>query len=92
MLYCPYVVLLLRSMNSLLTHIYSPYADWNEVLRETVNVLQSGCVVAVPTDTIYGIACLAQNSEAIQRIYEIKGRNTDKPLAISVGNVEDIYK
>ncbi|XP_078279099.1 threonylcarbamoyl-AMP synthase [Rhinoraja longicauda] len=66
--------------------------DWNEVLRETVNALQRGRVVAVPTDTIYGIACLAQNSEAIQRIYEIKGRNTDKPLAISVGNVEDIYK
>ncbi|XP_051892318.1 yrdC domain-containing protein, mitochondrial [Pristis pectinata] len=66
--------------------------DWNEVLRETVNVLQCGQVVAVPTDTIYGIACLAQNSEAIRRIYEIKGRNADKPLAISVGNIEAIYK
>ncbi|XP_059810322.1 yrdC domain-containing protein, mitochondrial [Hypanus sabinus] len=66
--------------------------DWNEVLRETVSVLQCGRVVAVPTDTIYGIACLAQNSEAIRRIYDIKGRNSDKPLAISVGNVEDIYK
>ncbi|XP_069751940.1 threonylcarbamoyl-AMP synthase isoform X4 [Narcine bancroftii] len=66
--------------------------DWNEVLMETVNVLQHGQVVAVPTDTIYGITCLAQNSEAIQRIYEIKGRTADKPLAISVGNVEAIYK
>ncbi|XP_062889650.1 yrdC domain-containing protein, mitochondrial [Mobula hypostoma] len=66
--------------------------DWNEALRETVSVLQCGRVVAVPTDTIYGIACLAQNSEAIRRIYDIKGRNADKPLAISVGNVEDIYK
>ncbi|XP_069751938.1 threonylcarbamoyl-AMP synthase isoform X2 [Narcine bancroftii] len=66
--------------------------NWNEVLMETVNVLQHGQVVAVPTDTIYGITCLAQNSEAIQRIYEIKGRTADKPLAISVGNVEAIYK
>ncbi|XP_038657231.1 yrdC domain-containing protein, mitochondrial isoform X2 [Scyliorhinus canicula] len=66
--------------------------DWNEVLAETVKVLQCGRVVAVPTDTIYGITCLAQNSEAIRRIYEIKGRNEKKPLAICVGNVEDIYK
>ncbi|XP_078423051.1 threonylcarbamoyl-AMP synthase [Cetorhinus maximus] len=67
-------------------------ADWKEVLTETAKVLQCGRVVAVPTDTIYGITCLAQNSEAIRRIYEIKGRNEDKPLAICVGNVEDIYK
>ncbi|XP_067866997.1 yrdC domain-containing protein, mitochondrial isoform X2 [Heterodontus francisci] len=66
--------------------------DWKDVLMETVKVLQSGQVVAVPTDTIYGITCLAQNSEAIRRIYEFKGRNENKPLAICVGNVEDIYK
>uniref|UniRef100_UPI00398EF43B threonylcarbamoyl-AMP synthase n=1 Tax=Pristiophorus japonicus TaxID=55135 RepID=UPI00398EF43B len=66
--------------------------DWKEVLTETVKVLQSGRVVGVPTDTIYGITCLAQNSGAIRRIYEIKGRNEDKPLAICVGSVEDIYK
>ncbi len=31
-------------------------------------------VIAVPTDTIYGIAGLAQNSEAVNRIYQIKGK------------------
>ncbi|XP_060703300.1 yrdC domain-containing protein, mitochondrial isoform X1 [Hemiscyllium ocellatum] len=66
--------------------------DWKDALTEAVKVLHCGQVVAVPTDTIYGITCLAQNSEAIRRIYEIKGRNEDKPLAICVGHVEDIYK
>ncbi|GCC34359.1 threonylcarbamoyl-AMP synthase [Chiloscyllium punctatum] len=66
--------------------------DWKDALTEAVKVLRCGQVVAVPTDTIYGITCLAQNSEAIRRIYEIKGRNEDKPLAICVGHVEDIYK
>lgn len=51
-----------------------------------------GHVVAVPTDTIYGLACLAQNSEAIRKIYDIKGRNQQKPLSICVGQIQDVYK
>nr|XP_006007187.1 PREDICTED: yrdC domain-containing protein, mitochondrial isoform X2 [Latimeria chalumnae] len=66
--------------------------EWKEIIRTAVDALQQGSVIGVPTDTIYGIACLAQNSEAIRRIYEIKGRNGNKPLAICVGNVEDIYR
>jgi len=49
-------------------------------------------VVGVPTDTIYGLACLAQNSEAVRKTYAIKGRNGHKPLAICVGEIQDIYK
>lgn len=45
-------------------------------------LLKNGKIVAVPTDTIYGLACLAQNDKAIERIYEIKGRDASKPLAI----------
>lgn len=66
--------------------------DGAEVLSCTVKALKEGHVVAVPTDTIYGVACLAQNSDAIRKIYEIKGRNGHKPLAICVGEIEDIYK
>lgn len=57
-----------------------------------MKALKEGHVVAVPTDTIYGLACLAQNSEAIKKIYNIKGRNGHKPLAICVGEIQDIYK
>lgn len=67
-------------------------ADGAEVLRQTANALQEGHVVALPTDTIYGLACLAQNSEAVSRIYDIKWRDTQKPLAICVGGIRDIYK
>ncbi|CAF0800175.1 unnamed protein product [Brachionus calyciflorus] len=55
-------------------------------------VLQAGGVIAVPTDTIYGVACLACNKESLDRIYKIKGRNLSKPLAISVGKSEDLEK
>jgi len=46
----------------------------------------------VPTDTIYGIACLACNKESLAKIYSIKGRDSAKPLAICVGNITDLEK
>ncbi|XP_052810589.1 threonylcarbamoyl-AMP synthase-like [Mya arenaria] len=54
--------------------------------------LLNGNIIAVPTDTIYGVAGLVQNSEAIRKIYNIKNRDQAKPIAISVGNVADFYK
>lgn len=66
--------------------------DATEILSCTVKALKDGHVVAVPTDTIYGLACLAQNSNAVQRTYDIKGRNEQKPLAICVGEIQDIYE
>ncbi|KAL2084943.1 hypothetical protein ACEWY4_020461 [Coilia grayii] len=66
--------------------------DQIEILKSTVNALKDGEVVAVPTDTLYGLACLAQSSEAVKKVYDIKGRNGQKPLAICVGEIEEIYK
>lgn len=66
--------------------------DGAEALSCTAKALKEGQVVAVPTDTIYGLACLAQNSEAVRRVYSIKGRSGQKPLAICVGEIQDIYK
>lgn len=53
--------------------------------------LLSGHVISVPTDTLYGIAALAQNNTAVERIYEIKRRSSTKPLAICVSEVKDVY-
>ncbi|XP_067305945.1 yrdC domain-containing protein, mitochondrial isoform X1 [Pseudorasbora parva] len=66
--------------------------EWMEVLSSTTEALKAGLVVALPTDTIYGLACAAQNSAAVQRVYDIKGRSGDKPLAICVGEIQDIYR
>ncbi|XP_056618149.1 yrdC domain-containing protein, mitochondrial [Triplophysa dalaica] len=77
----------LRLSDDLNTHTH----DVTEVLQCTAMALKVGQVVAVPTDTIYGLACVAQNSDAVRRVYDIKGRNGDKPLAICVGEIQDIY-
>ncbi|XP_068121533.1 threonylcarbamoyl-AMP synthase [Hyperolius riggenbachi] len=65
---------------------------WKEILNTSAGILQQGGVIGVPTDTIYGIACLAQSSQSVGNIYNVKGRNGTKPLAICVGDIEDIYK
>ena len=47
-------------------------------------------VIAVPTDTIYGIAAIASSSKAINAIYDIKRRDHSKPLAVCVADHHDI--
>lgn len=48
--------------------------------------------MALPTDTIYGVACLAQDSRAVRAVYSLKGRDGTKPLAICLAGVEHVYR
>lgn len=54
------------------------------------DLLKSGKVIALPTDTIYGLACSANDPIAIQNLYKIKAREEGKPVAICVGDYDDI--
>jgi tRNA threonylcarbamoyl adenosine modification protein (Sua5/YciO/YrdC/YwlC family) len=63
----------------------------NNLIDRCIAILKHDGVLAVPTDTIYGLAALVRNEKAVRRIYEIKGRLFTKPLAISVGYVEDLF-
>lgn len=45
-------------------------------------------VIAFPTDTVYGVGCLINDQKSIERIYALKERDYNKPLAILVGSVE----
>ncbi|XP_015739087.1 yrdC domain-containing protein, mitochondrial [Coturnix japonica] len=65
---------------------------WREAVGAALSALREGGLVAVPTDTVYGVACLAQDSSAVRSIYSLKGRNGMKPLAICIGDVEHIYR
>ena len=63
-----------------------------EAMQEASSVLKGGGVIALPTDTIYGVASLATSNEGVERIYEMKGRQRDKPLAICVSDVAQVYR
>ena len=72
--------------------LFLPQKTLEEVLQETSAALRGGGVVAIPTDTIYGVASLVSSNEGIERMYEMKGRLRDKPLAICVSEVEQVYR
>lgn len=56
-------------------------------VRQAVACLKNGNVIAVPTDTVYGLAASAQDLNAVKLLYEIKAREPDKPVAVCVPRV-----
>ena len=54
------------------------------VIEEAVDVLLDGGVIALPTDTVYGLAADATNPVAVAKLYEIKKRSADKPVAVLI--------
>ena len=69
-----------------------PQGTMEEALEEASAVLKRGGVIAIPTDTIYGVGALVTSDEGVERIYAIKGRQRGKPLAICVSEVADVYR
>lgn len=61
-----------------------------DAVPSAIRLLKSGHVIAVPTDTVYGLTCDATNAEATHQLYNIKGRDKHKPIAICVGEINDI--
>jgi len=64
-----------------------PYSE--EAIAEAARLILAGEPVAVPTETVYGLAADSTNGEAVARIYEAKGRPCFNPLIIHVLSFED---
>jgi L-threonylcarbamoyladenylate synthase len=61
-------------------------------LHTAIELLRAGKVVALPTETVYGLGCLATDAAAIRQIYEIKNRPADNPLICHVADLEMLLK
>ncbi|MCL9982108.1 MAG: L-threonylcarbamoyladenylate synthase [Erythrobacter sp.] len=59
-----------------------------EGIAEAARILESGGLVAVPTETVYGLAARADSAEAVAKIYAAKGRPDFNPLIVHVQGVE----
>jgi len=57
-------------------------------LDEAVAAIKAGAVIGIPTDTLYGLAADPFNPDALERIFEMKGRPGLKPLSLLVASVE----
>ncbi len=56
------------------------HAGNESALRRAVEILQAGGLVAFPTDTVYGLAVLPWDVDAVARLYEAKQRPPDRPI------------
>ncbi len=61
-----------------------------EDLRVAAALLSSGQTVAIPTETVYGLAADARNGEAVARIFKAKGRPGDNPLIVHIAHVDEL--
>jgi len=59
-------------------------------INHAVEVLNSGGVIIYPTDTVYGIGCSIFNTQAIERIYQIKGQDVYKPFSFICSDLSHI--
>jgi L-threonylcarbamoyladenylate synthase len=61
-------------------------------IQTALKILQSGGILAFPTDTVYGLGALAFNNHAIESIYKAKNRPIEKAIPILIGDLSDLEK
>jgi len=60
------------------------------LIRMVVEILRGGGTIAYPTDTYYGIGCDILNKKAIQKVYQLKQRNKNKPFSFICSGLKNI--
>src|SRR5271163_2787667 len=59
---------------------------FQKAVRRAAELLRAGEVVALPTETVYGLAANALNENAVAKIFQIKGRPSHNPLIVHVAS------
>lgn len=66
--------------------------NYYSALGQCIEIISAGGVVALPTDTVYGLVCDATNEKAVAKIFRIKGREDKKPISIFVKDIPTARK
>lgn len=56
--------------------------------EKVVELLKHGGVGLLPSDTIYGISCMALEKEAVERVHKLKSRDSNKPFIVLISDVK----
>ena len=59
-------------------------------INDAVTLLRNGEIVAIPTETVYGLAADATNDDALRKIFTAKGRPTDHPLIVHIDSFDKV--
>ena len=68
----------------------NPQNPQPRLIRQVVEVLNKGGVIAYPTDTVYGFGCSLYNKKGIERIYLIKRSEKNQPFSFICADLKDI--
>ena len=60
-------------------------------LARAASILRDGGLVAIPTETVYGLAVRADDADAVERLFVVKDRPTDNPLIVHVADVDGVH-
>ena len=63
-------------------------ADQANALDQAAAAVEQGAVIGVPTDTVYGLVCLCSDAAAIDRLFAVKERPSQKALPVLLGEAE----
>ena len=64
--------------------------DLEVAIERAAEVLEAGGLVAFPTETVYGLGADAANVDAVARVFAVKGRPTDHPLIVHLGDLDEL--
>ena len=72
------------------TKLLSYESSGKAVIRKAAEILRKGGLVAIPTETVYGLAANAFDPKAVEKIFRAKGRPQDNPLIVHVTDFDDV--
>ena len=61
-------------------------------IETAAEIIKGGGLVALPTETVYGLGADALNEQAVENIFKAKGRPQDNPLIVHIGDISDLEK
>ena len=62
------------------------------MITNAIEILKKGGIIALPTETVYGLAVDMTNENAIKKLYELKKRNANKSFAIAISGIDALRK
>ena len=72
------------------TEVINIEAEYDRALSESSRLIKDGQVVAIPTETVYGLAANALDENAVKKIYIAKGRPSDNPLIVHISDISEL--
>ncbi len=73
-----------------MTKIFDALKDFDSAIRNASELLRNGEVIAFPTETVYGLGAGIYNINAVNKVYELKGRSRKNPLSAHISELSHV--